>query len=137
MSITLVVWILTLALTTNSNSISVYLSCVFCVLKNRSRGSGIYSSIAEAPSLLFTTPPSSLHKSISSLDPRFWHARKLLPGLKRIVSLAEVFVVVDEVGQLPLLVDLLARRADGVGERAGAAAEHANLRHLSKQKKPI
>ena len=36
----------------------------------------------------------------------------------------------DEVWQLPLLVDGLAGRADAVGERAGAAAEHAHFAHL-------
>ena len=46
------------------------------------------------------------------------------------VSLTEVLVVVDEVGQLPLPVDGLARRAHGVGERAGAATEDANFAHL-------
>ena len=44
--------------------------------------------------------------------------------------LTEVLVVVDEVGQLPLPVDGLARRAHGVGERAGAATEDANFAHL-------
>ena len=44
--------------------------------------------------------------------------------------LSKVFVVVDEVGQLPSLVDRLAGGADRVGQRAWAAAEHAYLAHL-------
>ena len=44
--------------------------------------------------------------------------------------LTEVLVVVDEVGQLPLPVDGLARRAHGVGERAGAATEDTHFAHL-------
>ena len=39
----------------------------------------------------------------------------------------------DEVWQLPLLVDGLAGRADAVGERAGAAAEHAHFAHLKRK----
>ena len=48
--------------------------------------------------------------------------------------LTEVLVVVDEVGQLPLPVDGLARRAHGVGERAGAATEDAHFAHLKSDK---
>ena len=44
--------------------------------------------------------------------------------------LTEVLVVVDEVGQLPLPVDGLARRAHRVGERAGAATEDTHFAHL-------
>ena len=49
------------------------------------------------------------------------------------VPLTKVLVVMDEVWQLPLLVDGLAGRADAVGERAGAAAEHAHFAHLKRK----
>ena len=41
--------------------------------------------------------------------------------------LTEIFKVVDEVGQLATLVDLLARAHNGLGERSRPAAEDADL----------
>jgi len=47
--------------------------------------------------------------------------------------LAEVLVVMDEVGQLSALVDHLAGRADRARQGAGAATEHADLAHLKEK----
>ena len=54
------------------------------------------------------------------------------PPLKQghVGSSAEILVVVDEVGQLPLPVDSLARRTHRVGERTRAATEDTNFADL-------
>ena len=51
------------------------------------------------------------------------------------VPLTEVLEVMDEVGLFAALVDVIARRADRLGERPRPAAEHANLGHLANDQK--
>ena len=46
--------------------------------------------------------------------------------------LSKVFVVMDEVRQLPLPVDHVAGAADRASQRTRTAAEHTNLTHLQK-----
>ena len=43
--------------------------------------------------------------------------------------------MVDEVGQLAALVDVITRRADGLGERPRSATEHADLGYLAGEKR--